>query len=1198
MLIIYSSLVISADGSQIKQGKVTWTFSNEHISYGTYINNENWIVGPVELVHISPEYVDGKNGSMVNIEPGNTQGFDIRMQHSEYNEDLNVSKRLPIELKPGDIIVTAVSLNEKSESPHAPYIESYSILIVVEEPPPVKSFRPSYINGDFSHPWSEKDIDYGKLLNLDITDIDLPPIQDQDMSGLIMEMDTRWTGRYKKSLTASPNYGRDLANWINTNAILLNSNFSNEEKRQLLIGMIQYGIDINSIINVGGQWNHDGGHNNGRLLPLVIAAATLNSLEMEHNINTENSNNFQETQQTFYVNRLHIDTPPSLYDGRKRLPYTMADIGKPEWGVKPMTQPELNANNWDARYRSIASSNFIISSLLIELLGFKNILNNPSFFDYTQRYINYRLNRFSDESYYNGYDDGTIFSPITDEYRLHTINDIPKEHLELYLRFENLISDDEINNIRPHNRSLRFPSNNFNNETIINSGYLLQPTDMLPIFFGSDGSLFIVANIPRHLLWDNAIYGIAGNGGSGPDRWKVEYASGAYHDVESRGRIIFTMQDKNGISTRLITDDLSADDVLIIVERKNDEMNIKWIDINNPNQQGVSESVRTETLGTNGNRTEYWGIGAATSNMNFSYSSTGSVAFTGEIDSIGYINTTAPMNTWLDIIKGKNPTLEFQDELKYYRRLNDKNTISLSSRTPLDLSGSLLLVETGTGIQTGSSLLPESSDNHITINKVPYGYIYPLLQGENSKIINFSGTARLNGMRNFENQVQVRLLYENGDVHKNWTSIGSVIDGKWEGEIEVPLSENGWLIIEARIQHTNILSISTSRFSTGYKFAILGQSQVKRFFKNNTIKVQSTEPDLFTFTERNIINGHNNSNLILSFIDPKTPSGLLVLSNQIQHYQGNNRTPISFVSISRPGVGIKSLLSKNDTKFDWDEVVEKNNFLGKEYTGIILQWGSSDVRHSMNYGLLLDELTYGSSNTENNNYLYDSTAFSNTPPLLLSPFTRQSTQQEGPFESDNHHRYGLLRDSQYNWFIQNNLTIGPQISDLPNGPRGGPHQYSHGDILIGQRVGELISRHLNISSSSDPYLTNITTYDSEPNIATVHFNLPNSGRLITSPGHENNITGFEISYDNGLNWSRNGFSAKIKNNSVLIELETENFSSETYIRYMFGGPLSYGTSLDEKLSLQGVLYEEYEHDVLNIGIPIIGSNKSYKVQTL
>jgi hypothetical protein len=78
----------------------------------------------------------------------------------------------------------------------------------------------------------------------------------------------------------------------------------------------------------GMQWQGSGGHQNGRLLPIYIAAKMLNDSQIMGQV-TANSR-FQEVATHFYVDQAVINLPRSNSVPPPQ-PYTAANLGMPEW---------------------------------------------------------------------------------------------------------------------------------------------------------------------------------------------------------------------------------------------------------------------------------------------------------------------------------------------------------------------------------------------------------------------------------------------------------------------------------------------------------------------------------------------------------------------------------------------------------------------------------------------------------------------------------------------------------------------------------------------------------------------------------------------------------------------------------------------------------------------------------------------------
>jgi hypothetical protein len=70
-----------------------------------------------------------------------------------------------------------------------------------------------------------------------------------------------------------------------------------EQKRKLLIGLVQYGIDLSGCAKNGGVWNMGGGHSSGRKWPILFASLMLGDAGIRQIPETAI---FHEDAQTYY----------------------------------------------------------------------------------------------------------------------------------------------------------------------------------------------------------------------------------------------------------------------------------------------------------------------------------------------------------------------------------------------------------------------------------------------------------------------------------------------------------------------------------------------------------------------------------------------------------------------------------------------------------------------------------------------------------------------------------------------------------------------------------------------------------------------------------------------------------------------------------------------------------------------------------
>ncbi len=400
-------------GNSLSQHGIIWTF--DRIVYsGQYANGDYWIVDPgqgIKLVSIYPPSLkDGGrviNGSMLNPKPNSPQAFDSSINVLEFRESSNVARpnlkqisaENPVLLRAGDSLVSTIS---RPEAGVRPQVADAAVLTIVSEPPEQGAFRPPY-----SGSGSYKNIDFNisqlrweLLPNLSKTPRtpDINTVADYFERPWI-DFLGGWNGRYIHPLNNMPDYGREIATEVSIGALMLMLDFSEEEKKDLLIRYIQFGIDSWGVIKAGGNnnWMPDGGHSGGRKWPIVFAGLMLNDSEMMNIGRGDGSSTayFGEDSQTFIVSQTEVNVtnspawdPDSRSTHRQR--YNSAHIGMPEWGVRHATNNTRDDAAWDTPYRRTAAIGWPGYALAARLMGAMDEWNHPAFFSYVDRFMTIR----------------------------------------------------------------------------------------------------------------------------------------------------------------------------------------------------------------------------------------------------------------------------------------------------------------------------------------------------------------------------------------------------------------------------------------------------------------------------------------------------------------------------------------------------------------------------------------------------------------------------------------------------------------------------------------------------------------------------------------------------------------------------------------------------------------------------------------
>jgi hypothetical protein len=141
-----------------------------------------------------------------------------------------------------------------------------------------------------------------------------------------------------------PDYGREIAAQLGDLMCLVMTKFDDAVRQRLWRRFRQIALDLSAAYDRGTRWGADGGHGNGRLLPVLTVLPLAAS---EHR-------NFSEAAQTFY------DT----------------DLNRYEWSIRPNKEDP----SWTAAYRQCctfcAMSNHMLAILYWPALR-KRLLHGP-----------------------------------------------------------------------------------------------------------------------------------------------------------------------------------------------------------------------------------------------------------------------------------------------------------------------------------------------------------------------------------------------------------------------------------------------------------------------------------------------------------------------------------------------------------------------------------------------------------------------------------------------------------------------------------------------------------------------------------------------------------------------------------------------------------------------------------------------------
>ena len=416
--------------SSITQWGVTWQFDQAK-TVGQFCNGDWWVLGPVNIVSISPptQNVAGRqiNGSMVNPTsahiPNGYHGYDSLLFHpyeaDRYQAALNVaigvSANSPLVLPTHTSLISCISYMGVSPAANGSMsqLSTAAVLTVMASEPPTDAFRPPYSGTDKSVRHRESELDYTTLANL--TPAPGMPSLATIAAGyqrVWLDHMSGWASRFMHPIDNMPDYGRDFTSLFGTGCLMLNCNFTNEQKRDLLVRMAQIGQDYWGNVQNGGFWEGVGGQGSGRKFPIMLAGAVLHDATMvgigtTHPSgyygpsNPNNASRFGEDCQTFYVQQTSAGVYNWGHGG-----YNASYVGLPEWGNNHTTYPSNDNADWyvDSYRRCCTVNAWVGQTLTARIMNLRTAWNHPAYFDYVDRYMAVPLNPPNFEAWHRGWE--------------------------------------------------------------------------------------------------------------------------------------------------------------------------------------------------------------------------------------------------------------------------------------------------------------------------------------------------------------------------------------------------------------------------------------------------------------------------------------------------------------------------------------------------------------------------------------------------------------------------------------------------------------------------------------------------------------------------------------------------------------------------------------------------------------------------
>ncbi len=380
-LLMLTTPVVHA-ATSVSQYGITWSFDGDY-RVGQFANGDYWVVGPVSITSMSPNFDGSKNGWEVNPVSNRRQGFDANCRQF----DASLVPSLPYNALPGDSIVKSISSGRTR-----PCLQTAAVLTVLAAPPPDNGatlFRPPYVGNDKPF-YSLNDLHTDLLpsyapvpatLSLGWVRKRFERVQlDHEQGGM---------GRFIHPVDNMPNYGADIAKDTGDGALRLMLNDPISDKMPALIAYIQYGIDLYHAVLNGQTWPSGGGHQPGRKLPLTFAAVMLDNQRMKAVI--RDATFFHEDRGVYHSDK----AGRALYGFRGGREEKYWNTVRTYSGFKAARDPygyiDGGGRPVTGSYQFCCTSQpWKGAALALHLMpALKTVWNNPVFFDYVDRWVNF-----------------------------------------------------------------------------------------------------------------------------------------------------------------------------------------------------------------------------------------------------------------------------------------------------------------------------------------------------------------------------------------------------------------------------------------------------------------------------------------------------------------------------------------------------------------------------------------------------------------------------------------------------------------------------------------------------------------------------------------------------------------------------------------------------------------------------------------
>ncbi len=385
--------------TSVSQYGITWSF-DEPVRVGRFLTGDYYVVGPATVTSVSPAPTGSgssfRNGSMLNPSVDTGAAYDGR--HLNATWALNRAAPFPLEINPGDSLVSSISLDEPtfneiivhSGSTETTPLRTLAVLTALDEPVPRDTFRPGY--ADLQKDRLHRASDIPAMMWDALPRLEIPGSQpsfdwlERAFERPWIDHVYGWGSRDMHAVENMPGYGREVGRVVSMGGLKLMGDFTPEDKATLMYGMMQVGIDNWAIAQRGGGWPAQGGFGNGRKLPIVLAAMMLQDPDMLEIAANAPDAVYGEDQHTAWGDAW--TGADVLFTGQYPDAYASDPVAHEARGP----YEHLHPDDWPARlgeaYRRCCTSiSWVGQALATMMMGAEDVWDHDPFFAYVDRWM-------------------------------------------------------------------------------------------------------------------------------------------------------------------------------------------------------------------------------------------------------------------------------------------------------------------------------------------------------------------------------------------------------------------------------------------------------------------------------------------------------------------------------------------------------------------------------------------------------------------------------------------------------------------------------------------------------------------------------------------------------------------------------------------------------------------------------------------